>query len=74
MADATDPIGKIIQTLEDSGCSPEFIAEFLKDFHQEKTANQRKLLLKHKEVLKKEVHGQQKRIDCLDYLIYKLKL
>lgn len=74
MAEATDLEGKIIQTLEDSGCDREFINQFMEDFRREKTTDQRKLLMKHKQVLKEAVHSKQKRLDCLDYLIYKLKL
>lgn len=74
MAEATDVDGKIIQTLEDSGCSRELINQFLKDYREENTVNQRKLLSQHKQALQDVVHEKQKRIDCLDYLIYKLKL
>lgn len=63
----------IVRNLEDAGCSPEDIECFLKCQGQEKTRDQMKLLAKHRCSLLEAVHEEQKRIDCLDYLVYQLE-
>lgn len=61
----------LIQNLEDAGCSQDFIKDFLKQ-QGNKTA-QINLLSKQRKLLLEKMHIQQKRIDCLDYLIYQIK-
>ncbi len=63
----------LITNLTDAGCTKETIAAFL---HYRKTNEQLKqmeLLKKHRHSLLDKIHEDQKAIDCLDYLLYKLK-
>lgn len=63
----------IIQNLKDAGCDPEMIACFIEDLRSGKEINGMKRLTLHRRKLVEGMHKEQERIDCLDYLIYKLK-
>lgn len=63
----------IIQNLKDAGCGRDTIAAFVEDIREEKIAEGLKLLAAHRSSLLDSLHKEQKRIDCLDYLIYKLE-
>lgn len=62
----------ILQNLKDAECSDEFIEEFFKI----KAAGLNKQLIqhlyKHKSRLLESLHDSQKKIDCLDYLIFQI--
>ena len=59
------------RNLRDAGCSGEFIREFTELGRGGREAEQRRLLSKRRAELLDERHESQRRIDCLDYLIYK---
>ena len=61
---------KILQNLKDANCTSDFIAKFFE--LTGKTQEQVKLLSTHRVWLLDELHVSQKRIDCLDYLIFTL--
>ncbi len=63
----------IVQNLIDAGCGEEFIAEFMDGFRAENISKNLKLLATHRRLLLDNLHKEQKRIDCLDYLVYKMK-
>ncbi len=63
----------IIQNLIDAGCDKTVIAAFVEDIHAEKISEGLKLLAVHRRSLLDELHKEQKRIDCLDYLVYKME-
>lgn len=63
----------IIQNLKDSGCGTEMIEAFVEDLREEKYSEGLKLLAAHRRTLLDELHKEQKRIDCLDYLVYKME-
>lgn len=63
----------IVQNLIDAGCGQDFIAEFMEGFRKENLAEELKLLAAHRRSLLDSLHEEQKRIDCLDYLVYKMK-
>lgn len=63
----------IIQNLKDSGCSNEIIESFVADLRTKKYSEGMKLLAAHRRRLLEELHREQKQIDCLDYLVYKIK-
>lgn len=63
----------IIRNLRDSGCGEDTIKAFVEDFRGEKFSEGLKLLEAHRRVLLDELHKEQKRIDCLDYLVFKIK-
>lgn len=63
----------LIQNLIDSGCNKVFIDEFLLLCQKNKIQNAQRLLLKYKKELLTILYDNQKKIDCLDYLIFNLK-
>lgn len=63
----------IIRNLKDSGCGEEIIKAFVEDLRERKISEGLKILEAHRRVLLDELHKEQKRIDCLDYLVYKMK-
>lgn len=58
------------RNLRDTGCCDEFIREFTELGRGGKEAEQRRMLSKRRAELLDELHESQRRIDCLDYLIY----
>lgn len=63
----------IIQNLKDAGCDEATIKAFMDDLHSGKQAMGTKLLERHRRCLLEALHGSQKRIDCLDYLLFMLR-
>lgn len=63
----------IIQNLEDAGCSRESIEEYLTLMDNDAIKAQLVLLEKHRKGLLNALHENQKKIDCLDYLIYHIR-
>ena len=63
----------VLQNLKDAGCSQETIDRFMDCFKQGMVNDQLQILSQHRKALLEEMHREQKRIDCLDYLVYKLK-
>ena len=62
----------IVQNLIDAGCGQEFIAEFMDDLRKDNISKDLKLLAAHRRSLLDNLHKEQKRIDCLDYLVYRM--
>lgn len=58
------------RNLRDAGCSGEFIREFTELGRSGREAEQSRLLSKRRAELLDDLHESQRRIDCLDYLIY----
>lgn len=63
----------LIQNLEDAGCNQNQIKEFLELFSKKEKDKILNLLAKHREILIKKLHKDQKEVDILDYLILDLK-
>lgn len=63
----------ILQNLKDAGCSEKTAEQFFELKVKGKIESQLKLLSKERSVLLQNVHVSQKKLDCLDYLIYCLK-
>lgn len=63
----------IIQNLRDSGCEAEMIQDFLEWFDKGYPAKQLELLEDQREYLLGRVHMDERRIYCLDYLIYQIQ-
>ena len=63
----------IIQNLKDAGCTDELIEEFRTLEEQAEEERQLQLLSGHRKHLLEELHKEEKRIDCLDYLIYQIE-
>ncbi len=63
----------IITNLKDAGCSDDIIDKFLHLLKEGNKAAQIKLLNAHRKSLLDTLHTSQKKIDCLDYLIFSIK-
>lgn len=63
----------IIQNLKDAGCDQDTITAFVNDIKEEKISEGLKLLSIHRRRLLDCLHKEQKRIDCLDYLVYRME-
>lgn len=63
----------LIVDLEDVGCSPEVIDLFLEFKDQGRVDDLLLLLSRQRRIILNAIHQGQKRIDCLDYLVYKTK-
>lgn len=63
----------IMRNLIDAGCQTETAAAIMENFRENKIAEGLKLLAAHRRLLLDNLHREQKQIDCLDYLVYKMK-
>nr|WP_319217833.1 hypothetical protein [uncultured Trichococcus sp.] len=63
----------LITNLKDAGCDDKIIAAFLLYRQTNEQLKQKDLLEKHRSILLDKIHEDQKAIDCLDYLLYKIK-
>ncbi|MCC8166822.1 MAG: hypothetical protein LIQ31_11890 [Planctomycetes bacterium] len=60
------------RNLCDAGCDAALADKFMK-FHEEgEIEEQLRLLKTHRAALLKTIHEHQKKIDCLDYLVFSL--
>lgn len=62
-----------IQNLKDAGCDQVTIEEFLIYFDKNQKEKQLALLERHRKLLLNIVHTEEKKICCLDYLVYHIK-
>lgn len=62
----------ILQNLKDADCSNEFIEKFFKIREHGNNKMLVQLLYKHKSRLLDCLYDSQKKIDCLDYLIFQI--
>lgn len=73
MAETKDAYESIRQNLMDAGCAPQ-VMELCMDFAKEGRLSEMVLeLKKHRNHLLDALHKDQKQIDCLDYLLYRIK-
>ena len=70
MAEALDEAGMLLQNLRDAGCGEEMIARCME---QAETADIIPMLQTYRSQLLGRVHESQDELDCLDYLLYRLK-
>lgn len=73
MAKEKERYKNIVQNLKDAGCDPETVIVFLKLCEDGKTGHQLCLLAEHRKNLLTGIHREQTKLDCLDYLIHKIK-
>lgn len=62
----------VIQNLKDAGCAPDSIAGCIACMEQGKKKELLKRLEDHRKGLLRKVHEDEKKIDCLDYLVYQI--
>ena len=63
----------VTQNLRDAGCPEPQIGEFWRFWQEGRWKQSFDLLEKHRSQLLENCHREQKRIDCLDYLLYQLR-
>lgn len=68
-----DPQFAVIRNLNDAGCDPQTKEKFLELHSSGKTEEELHLLQRHRRALLGKIHENQKHIDCLDFLIFKLQ-
>ena len=73
MADYNDKYGRVRQNLIDAGCDKSTTESCIACFDQGEMARMLPALAKHRKALLDELHREQKRIDCLDYLVYSIQ-
>ena len=73
MPEASDTKGIFRQNLIDAGCGPELVRQCAALARQNETSELMRVLSCHRRLLLDTVHQNEKRIDCLDYLIYQLE-
>ena len=69
----TDEKNKILQNLKDADYNRELIERFFLLDKNQRTFEQLRLLDEYRKKLVESLHQDQRKIDCLDYLIFNLK-
>ena len=72
MAERTRQEQAVVTNLVDAGCDNELIEQFINLLKTGRKEAGLALLAKHRRFLLDCCHADQKRIDCLDYLIYQM--
>lgn len=72
MGEANDSNEILRQNLFDSGCSEEIIDECMALADEKEFGRLNSIISAQKKKLLSEIHEKQKRIDCIDYLSYRL--
>lgn len=67
------PKEEIIQNLKDAGCDHQMIENFMLLFNKNQKEKQLALLAVQRQDLLNRVHKEEKKICCLDYLIYQIR-
>ncbi len=73
MAEASDTWGILRQNLLDAGCGSNTVQRCMDLIKKGENAELLRLLSHHRRELLDAVHQNEKRIDCLDYLIYQIE-
>ena len=73
MAERTKKEQAVITNLIDAGCDDTQIEQFMGLIAQGKEREGLDLLAKHRKHLLDCYHADQKKIDCLDYLVYSMR-
>lgn len=73
MAEASDTRGILYQNLLDAGCCRETACRCMALIGERRTEELSALLSRHRAALLEAVHENQRRIDCLDFLLHDLE-
>lgn len=73
MAEANDLYGSIYQNLIDAGCDEQTVEQCMACVKEKRLAEMMPVLSRYRASLLDSVHIGQDKIDCLDFLIYKIK-
>ncbi len=63
----------VVQNLKDAGCTSEMVERFMELQDRNDKEQQFRLLSNHRKHLLEKLHRDEKRIDCLDYLLYQME-
>ena len=63
----------ILQNLQDAGCGADVITRFMACLDSGRARESLCVLAAQRAVLLEELHASQDRLDCLDFLIYRLR-
>lgn len=73
MPEASDTEDILRQNLIDAGCDTEIVQLCMELAQGERTEEMKRILTHHRRALLHSVHAEQEKIDCLDYLFYKIE-
>lgn len=73
MPHASDAKGIFRQNLIDAGCGPDLVRQCTVLAERKENMELMRILSLHRKDLLDTVHQSEKRIDCLDYLLYDLE-
>lgn len=73
MPEVSDTLGILRQNLLDAGCGADEVRRCLDLAEKQERGELLRILSLHRRTLLNAVHEGEKRIDCLDYLIYQIK-
>ena len=62
----------VIQNLRDAGCSQTTISRFMECLKNWAEKEELQILSRHRKTLLDRIHREERKIDCLDYLIYQM--
>ena len=65
---------QIIENLEDAGCDAALTEKFEALWAKGDQKGQMRLLTGYRRLLLDEIHAGQKKLDCLDFLIYRMRV
>ena len=68
-----DSIESVEQNLKDAGCYSDMIEGCLKCLEKGQLREELRRLERYRRSLLEKLHVEQKKMDCLDYLIYKIR-
>lgn len=63
----------VIQNLKDAGCDTDTITAFIDNLKDDRTEEGMRLLASYRRSVLEKLHREQKKLDCLDYLVYKIE-
>lgn len=64
---------EIIQNLKDAGCCDEIIDLCCQSLNNKDLLTMYQILQKHRQTLLNNLHIYQKKLDCLDYLLFQIE-
>lgn len=70
MKDTLEKEAYLRRNLKDAGCDERTIEKFFRLSGHGRTGEQLRLLAQQRSFLLRQVHENQRKIDCLDFLIY----
>lgn len=64
---------RLLRNLKDAGCDEDTIKKYVRLEKEGRRQEQYRLLSRQRALLLEQVHSEQHKIDCLDYLVYTMK-